>query len=256
MVRTRIVITGASRGIGEALAREYARPDADLVLIGRDAASLEMVAAACRTSGARTETVALDIRDRAAMAEGMRRIDDAAPVDLLIANAGIQKPTSDDPGRNLAAFDEIETNFLGALNTAVPLAERMAARGRGQIAVMSSLAAYAPLPDSPGYSSSKAGLLVWGLAMRARLRPVGVRVNVICPGYIDAGMGQRYDGWKPFMLPADKTARKVRQGLERNKAVIAFPFPLTWIAGSTQLVPEWMSRLTLKSFRFRVNREA
>lgn len=253
MPRQRIVITGASRGLGEALAREYAGPGTALVLIGRDLARLEAIAADCRAAGSEAEAIVLDIRDRAAMVEGMRRIDEATPVDLLIANAGIQKPTSDDPGQNASAFEEVETNFLGALNTIVPMAEFMAGRRRGQIAVMSSLAAYAPMPDSPGYSGSKAGLVMWGLGLRARLRVAGVKVSVICPGYIDGGMGLRSKGWQPFRLSLEKTAAKTRRGLERDKALVAFPFPLTWMAGSALFVPEWLSRLPLRSFRFRID---
>lgn len=256
MADRRIVITGASRGIGEALARAYAGPGTALVLIGRDLARLDAVAAACRAAGGEAEALVLDIRDRTGVAEGLRRIDDAGPVDLLIANAGIQRPTNDDPGRNEAAFEEIETNFLGTLNTVVPLAERMAARRRGQIAVVSSLAGYVPLPDSPGYCSSKAGLTVWGLAMRARLRPVGVKVSVVCPGYIDGGMGPRNKGRQPFLVPLDTTATKIRRGLERNKAVVAFPFPVDWVARTTQLLPEWVTRLTQRSSRVRIDEGA
>ena len=252
----RILITGASRGIGEALAREYAGPGISLVLIGRDLARLEAVAAACRAAGAEAEALALDIRDRTAVADELRRVDEAGAIDLLIANAGIQRPTSDDPGRNEAAFEEIETNFLGSLNTVVPLAERMARRKAGQIAIVSSLAGYVPMPDSPGYCSSKAGLTVWGLALRARLRPAGVKVSVVCPGYIDGGMGPRNKGWQPFLVPLDKTAMKIRRGLERNKAVVAFPFPIDWVARTTQLLPEWLSRLTLGSSRVRIDEGA
>lgn len=253
MSRQRIVITGASRGIGEALAREYAGPGIALVLIGRDRARLDMIADACRVAGAEAEAVVLDIRDRSAMAEGMRRLDEEGAIDLLVANAGIQLPTHDDPGEVASSFEEIETNFLGTLNTVVPMVARMAARRSGQIAVVSSLAGYVPLPDTPGYCSSKAGLTVWGLALRARLRPVGVKVSVVCPGYIDGGMGPRNKGRQPFLVPLDRTAAKIRAGLARNEAVVAFPFPVSWVARTTQLLPEWIGRLTQRSSRVRID---
>lgn len=255
MSRRRILISGASRGIGEALARDYAGPEVSLVLAGRDADRLEAVAAACRAAGAEAETLLLDIRDRAAAAEALRRMDEAAPFDLLIANAGVQKPTRDDPGDISSSCEEIETNLLGALNTVVPLAGRMAARGRGQIALMSSLAAYVALPDSPGYSASKAGLLAYGLALRERLRPTGVRVSVVCPGYVDAGMGRRFKGWKPQVVSVARTAAVIRRGIERDKAVIVFPFPLSWVARLSPFLPDWFSALTMRSFRFRVDEE-
>jgi short-subunit dehydrogenase len=249
---SRIVVTGASRGIGEALAREYAGRGVFLILAGRDADRLEAVAAACRSDGAEAEILVLDIRDRAGAAEALRRLDEAGPIDLLLANAGVQMPTRDEPGDLLSSYEEIETNLLGTLNTVVPLAERMAARGRGQIALISSLAAYAPLPDSPGYSGSKAGLLVWGLSLRGRLRAAGVKVSVVCPGYIDAGMGHRFKGWKLRVLPVRRTAAIIRRGLEADRAVIAFPFPLSWVARLTQLMPEWLSAMVQRMSRFRV----
>lgn len=254
MARRRIVISGASRGIGEALARDYAGPATSLVLVGRDGSRLDAVASACREAGAEVETLVLDILDRAPAAAELRRLDDAGPIDLLIANAGLHMPTSDDAGENDAAFAEIETNLLGTLNTIVPITTRMVARRRGQIAVMSSLAAYTPMADSPGYSASKAGLLAYGLSLRARMHGTGVKVSVVCPGYIDAGMGHRYKGRKMFLMPVGRTAATIRRGLESDRAVIAFPAPLAWMAKSVQLMPDWLRRIALRSSRFRVER--
>lgn len=252
MARRRIVISGASRGIGEALARVYAGPATSLVLTGRDGARLDLVAAACRDAGAEVETLVLDILDREQADAELRRRDDAAPIDLLIANAGLHMPTSDDPGENDAAYAEIETNLLGTLNTIVPVAARMVPRRRGQIAVISSLAAYTPMANSPGYSASKAGLLAYGLSLRARLASSGVRVSVVCPGYIDAGMGHRYQGPKMFLMSVERAAEAIRQGLDRDRAVIAFPAPLSWMAQSVRLMPDWMRRIALRGSRFRV----
>lgn len=93
-----------------------------------------------------------------------------------------------------------DTNLGGTLNTCLPLLPAMLARGGGQIAFMSSLAALSPLPDAAAYSGSKAAILAYGLALRQKLRAGGIRVSVICPGFVATGMGARYNGWRPLEL--------------------------------------------------------
>jgi short-subunit dehydrogenase len=249
---TRIVITGASRGIGEALALAYAEPGTSLVLAGRDAVRLEGVAEACRAKGAEAGTRVFDIADRQASAAALAEIDASAPVDLLIANAGIQRPTQPGPAAFGDAREEIAINLLGTFDTIEPIAARMAARGRGRIAIVSSLAAYVPMADSPGYAASKAGLLSLGLSLRARLRPTGVGVSVVCPGYVDAGMGRRFKGWKPIVVSAEEAARRIRSGIARDRAVIAFPTSLALVTRIIGLLPEGLARLVLANSRFRV----
>ena len=251
MAARRIVVTGASRGIGRALAEAYAGPGATLALFGRDETSLAATAASCRARGAEAETVVLDVRDRPAMAGALGRFDAAGPVDLVLANAGIALPAR--PGQDDAAYDEMAVNYVGALNTVVPLLPAMSARGGGQIAFVSSIAAFAPLPSSPGYSASKAALLSYGLALRERLRRAGVRVSVVCPGYIDTDMGLRYRGWRPFAMSAEAAAARIRHGLARDAAVIAFPRRLAVLARTATLVPEGLKRLGLKAFSFSID---
>src|SRR5262249_47554649 len=159
---------------------------------------LRETAEACRGRGAETGEIVVDVRERAAVAQHLVEIDSRSPVDLVIANAGVSLPNSLNPAEDHSVHEEIDINLVGALNTALPLAPAMAARRHGQIALMSSLAAFAPQPSSPGYSATKAALLSYGLAFRERLRPTGVKVNVICPGFIDTGMGARYRGWRPL----------------------------------------------------------
>lgn len=249
----RIVITGASRGIGAALARLYARPGASLALLGRDGPSLGAIAEACRAEGATVEAIVLDVRDREGLAARLLACDAEAPVDLVIANAGVALPTGGMAAEDPSVHGEIETNVVGTLNTVLPLVPAMAARGRGQVALMSSLAAFAPLPASPGYSASKAALLTYGLALRERLRATGVRVNVICPGYVDTEMGTRYRGWRPLAMTPEAAALRIRHGLEADRAVIAFPRRLAALARASGLVPESVRRLGLRAFRFSID---
>ena len=255
MTARRIVITGASRGVGAALARLYAGPEVGLALVGRDAARLAEVAGSCRAKGAAVDEMVVDVRDRDGLAARLATYDSEGAVDLVIANAGVALPTGGAaPGEDPTVRGELDVNVVGALNTVGPLAPAMAARRRGQIAFVSSLAAFAPLPGSPGYSASKAAILVYGLALREQLRPHGLRVNVICPGYVDTEMGARYRGWRPLAMSADAAAIRIRRGLERDLPVVAFPRRLALVARASQLVPETLRRLGLAAFGFSIDR--
>ena len=195
MPRT-IVITGASSGIGEALALRFAREGAHLGLLGRNRERLDRVAAECRGFGSAVHTATIDVRARQDLRGWLEDFDNAAPVDLLIANAGVLAGTA--PDGEIETADEshalIETNVLGVLNAVHPLLPRMMSRGHGQIGLVGSLAGFFPLPDAPSYSASKSAVLTYGLALRSFLRRRGIRVSVICPGYVTTPMTQRESG--------------------------------------------------------------
>ena len=245
-----VVITGASAGIGRALALRYAGAGVALALVGRNAGALDAVAAACRMAGAVVEAIGLDIRDVDGLAERLLAFDAQHPVDLVVANAGVALPEHDDDD----VREVFAVNLGGALNTILPLLPAMQARGRGQIALMSSLAALSPLPDAAAYSGSKAALLAYGAGLRQRLRPAGIGVSVICPGYIATGMGARYSGWRPLEMSADAAAARIVAGLARDRAVIAFPWALYAAARLGTLVPEPLMRLVMRAFGFSIER--
>lgn len=248
-----ILISGASSGIGAALARHYARPGTRLVLLGRDVPRLETVAEACRATGAETRIERLDVRGREAVAARLAALDAEMPLDLVIVAAGINGGHPEGGiETDATAFETVETNLLGALNLALPAAGLMRARRRGQIALISSLAAYAPLPDAPAYSGTKAALLAHGIALRAKLRPHGVRISVVTLGYVRTAMGSAYSGWRPFEMSAEAAADRIARGLARDKDVIAFPWLLTALARGSGLVPEWVRRAGMTGFRFRI----
>ncbi len=248
-----ILITGASSGIGAALARHYAAPGTTLVLHGRDAGRLEAVAEACRTKGARVETARLDVRDRAAVAAWLRAANAAHPLDLVIVNAAIN---GGDPGGDVeteaTAFETLDVNVNGAFNVALPCVTLMRARGAGQIALVSSLAAFAPLPDAPAYSGAKAALLAHGLALREKLKPHGVRINVVTPGYVKTAMGSEYQGWRPMEISADEAAIRIARGLARNQDIVAFPWIIAALARGSALLPESLRRLGMSGFKFKI----
>jgi NADP-dependent 3-hydroxy acid dehydrogenase YdfG len=253
-----IVITGASSGIGKALALHYAAPGVRLGLLGRNAERLGEVAAACEARGAETARASVDVCDRQVMKGWLEQFDATAPVDLLFANAGVMHGTA--PGGDIeppeAGHALMQTNVLGVLNTVQPLLPRMMARRSGQIAIMSSLAGLIPVRDAPSYSASKSAVLAYGLSLRDLLRGHGVGVSVICPGYVTTSMSQRETGDKPSEMPPARAAAIVARGVARNKAVIAFPF---WFALATRIgarLPDrWRERVTRRS-RFTVEPEA
>ena len=250
----RIIITGASSGIGKALALRYARDGASLGLLGRNQERLDAVANACRALGAEVVMGVLDVRSREDLNRWMVDFDGVGPVDFIIANAGVMEGTR--PGGQIeppdAAYALMETNVLGLLNTVQPLLPAMMKRGHGQIALIGSIAGFVPLADSPSYSASKAAVLTYGLSLRDLLEPHGVGVSVICPGYIATPMMERENGTKPFAMPVDKAAEIIARGIASNKATVVLPRFFGNMTRINGMMPERIRRWINKSFRFTV----
>lgn len=244
---TSIVLTGAGRGIGAALAREYAGPGVAMLLIGRDALRLDEVAADCRARGATVETASIDVTATDALETAILAFDAKSPVDLVIANAGVSGGL--EPGRRAESFAtaqrQIRINFEGMVATVTPLIEPMRARRRGRIAVMSSLAALQPVGDTPAYSASKAGVSAWGEALGDFLAPEGISVSVICPGFVTSDMSQRYLGPKPWEMSAEAAAKLIRHKIGRGAPVIAFPWQIVAAIRAGRVLPRFIRRMFL-----------
>jgi short-subunit dehydrogenase len=219
-----ILITGASSGIGAALARHYAAAGITLILTARNETRLNAVANDCRARGAVVQTLSVDVRDRLRMKQLIEEVDAATPIDLVIANAGIAA------GAGVSADDVFAVNVNGVLNTIHPLIPRMVARGRGHIAIMSSLASIYPLPSAPAYSASKAAVRYYGDALRASLAAHRVHVSVICPGWIATPLTDQNTFPMPLMMSASHAASIIARNVAKKKKRIAFPkrlyFPL------------------------------
>lgn len=248
-----ILITGASSGIGAALSLALARPGIVLGLIGRNAQRLSLIADQARAKGADCHLGLFDLRSQSALQDFVSTFTQKTPIDLVIANAGVLD------GRKLdgalesaeAARALLEINLLTTIETfhhVLPYLRQT----RGQILLIASLAGLSPLPDAPAYSASKAGLISYGLAMREALRPEGVRVNVVCPGYVTTGMTQQHRGAKPFEMSAEKAAQKILSGASANRALIGFPWPLYLASRLSIAAPEWVRRIGMTGLGFRV----
>ena len=240
-----IVLTGASSGIGEALALDYAAPGVALALTGRDAERLEAVAGACRAKGAIVVADTVDVTDRDRMLPWLTAFDQAHPVDLVIANAGI---SIDKDNSSLDDFSIIrktlDVNVNGMLNTVEPLLAPMIARKHGQIAVVSSLAGFIGLPYSASYNASKAAVRVWGESIRYVLKKDGIGVSVICPGFVVSRLTAEAPFPMPFIMTSAKASAIIRRGLAANRPRIAFPIgtkAAVWLG--TTLPGRWTARL-------------
>lgn len=240
-----IVITGASSGIGEALALDYAAPGVTLGLTGRDAARLEAVAAACREKGAIVIADTVDVADREQLGNWLVAFDDAHPVDLLLANAGI---SIDKDNSSLDDFTRVrktlDVNVGGVLNTVEPLISRMMNRKRGQIGIVSSLAGFVGLPYSASYNASKAYVRVWGESIRYVLKKHGIGVSVICPGFVVSRITAQAPFPMPFMMTAARASAIIRRGLAANRARIAFPIATKSAVWLGSVLPgRWTAKL-------------
>ncbi len=229
-----ILITGASGAIGGALAREYAAPGVKLILHGRNRSALDSLADECRQLGAAVRLFAFDVRDIAEVRRWGARMASEEALDLVIANAGMNISTGPDgAGEPWEAVEALlDTNLRAVLALVDAALPAMRTRRRGQIALVSSLAAYFGLPVTPSYCASKAAVKAYAEALRGWLCAEGIAVNVIMPGYVESAMCRDMLGPKPFLWTPERAARVIRRGLEKNRARISFPFPLnmgTWL---------------------------
>lgn len=249
-----IVITGASSGIGAALARALAVPGRTLALLGRNIERLEAVAVACRATGATCKIASLDVSDTKALSAFLAEVGQETAIDLLIASAGILDGRSADETveRGSVARRVLEINLLGTLDVVHLVLPVMQRNRRGSIVLVASLASLVPLPDAPAYSASKAGLLSYGLALRDAVSAEGIRVVVACPGFVATAMADRHLGPRPGEISADDAASRILAGLQRNRAMIGFPFIPFWLSRLSLLVPESIRRRGMKNTRFHV----
>jgi short-subunit dehydrogenase len=243
-----VLITGGTGGIGTALAKLYAAPGVTLVLLGRDEQKLGVLAAACRNLGARVVPCSFDLSDSQHTISALQQVCEREQPDLAIVNAGITSSIGlEGAGESWERVWQLfELNVLGAAATVHAVLPSMRSRGRGQIALMSSLAAYYGLPLTPSYSASKAAVKAYGEALRSWLMPEGIRVNVIMPGYVDTGMTDSIPGPKPYLWPPEKAAAAIKKGLAEDRPRISFPFPLDLGCWLLSVLPPVVSGRLLK----------
>lgn len=235
----RALVTGASRGIGEALARRLAAGGAEVILVGRDAATLAPVVEAIAQRGGRARALPLDVREGARTVAALRAIDAASPIDLVVANAGVGTPA---PDATPYAWETIEqafhTNFCGAAATLTALLPAMIERGRGHLVGIGSLASFGPLPGSAAYCAPKAGLAMLLACLRLDLAGTGVAVTTANLGFVRTAMVARSTHPMPQLLEPDEAARRLLEALPRRPRTVTIPRALGAAARVLALVPE------------------
>lgn len=240
-----VLITGASSGLGRALALACARPGAVLHLSGRDAGRLDGVAAEVRARGGTAHPRVLDVTDAETMAVW---IGGAGRLDLVVANAGVSAGTGrGSPERPNQVRGIFDVNVGGVLNTALPAMAAM--RGqvpgadglRGRIATVASIAAFTPAPGAPSYCASKAAVDAWTVATAVTARADGIAMTSICPGYVRTPMtaGNRFP--MPGIMDADRAAAIILRGVAAGRRRVVFPWWMAALARVAGAVPPGVS---------------
>lgn len=237
MSQKRIIITGATGGIGTALVETYAKADVEFLLLGRDRDRLATLASIASAAGASETTHSIDVRDTHAMISAIEEFAAKGRVDLLLLSAGVKSGNSQgiEPEAELARVFDV--NVLSAIQVVQTVLPHMRAAKRGQIALFSSLAAIAPQADILSYSASKAAIRAYGVALRRELLGSGVSVHVVLPGFVDSPMTDRHLGRTPMKLTAKRAAERIKSGLERGHSTIFFPRTLVWLVRAQNLLP-------------------
>ena len=219
---TNILITGASQGIGRSLAETYNQKENNLFLLARNQQALESLKNDLKNANL-VEIIVCDVTNQQQMSQIISKIEETHQLDLVIANAGISAGTAKDTESASQINQIFATNLNGVLNTINPAIKFFKSRKKGQIAVVSSLAAFLSLPSCPSYCASKIAVKNYCEALRINLKNFNINVSIICPGYIKTNMTAVNDFYMPFLMDASKAAKIIKKGLDLKKGRIIFP---------------------------------
>jgi short-subunit dehydrogenase len=238
-----VFITGASSGIGAALARLYAARGATLGLFARRDSALAALAASLPGEAAaagRIHCHAGDVRDAARLhAAASAFLRAAGAPDVVIANAGISRGTLTEHAQDAQVFRAVlETNVLGMVHTFQPFLDAMRAQGRGTLAGIASVAGFRGLPGAGAYSASKAAAIAYLESLRVELRGSGVAVVTVCPGYVATPMTARNPYRMPFLMQPDAAAARIAAAIDARRRFYVLPWPMA-LAGA---VLRWLPR--------------
>lgn len=236
-----ILVTGASSGIGEGLAIELGRQGARIGLLARRRDLLDEIVKKIEASGGKALALPVNVQDADAVREAADRVlNELGPIDVLIANAGIG---GNNDGVNLKP-DEfanvMNVNVLGVVNSVAAVGPQMVARGRGQLVAISSLAAYRGLPKSAAYCASKAAVSILFESLRLDLKPNGIDVTIIHPGFIKTPLTAGRQAEMPFLLELDDAVKKILRAIEKKKKTFAFPWQLATIVRLGMIMPTFL----------------
>ena len=235
----RVVITGASSGIGLALARHYLERGASVAVCARRGELLQTLAAEFPD---KVFCYALDVRDAAAIRVAAADFVARAGVpDIVIANAGVSRGTLTEYAEDIEAFQQVmDVNVLGMAKTFQPFIAPMRAAQRGKLVGIASVAGFRGLPGSEAYSASKAAAISYLESLRVELRDSGIKVVTICPGYIRTPMTDVNNFPMPFLLDADDAARRIARVIGRGTTFAVIPWQMTVAGWLLRRLPNWL----------------
>ena len=236
----RVFLTGATSGLGEALARRYARQGATLGLVARRGAELARLAR--ELAPASVATYVGDVRDAEDLARAARDFIGRYGVpDIVIGNAGVSRGTLTQHAEDLAAFRAVfETNVMGLVHTFQPFLATMLEARRGALVGIASVAGFRGIPGSGAYSGSKAAAIAYLESLRVELRGSGVAVVTICPGYIATPLTAKNPYRMPFLMTADGAARRIVAAIARRKRFYVLPWQMAVAGRLLRVLPRWM----------------
>lgn len=231
-------ITGASSGIGRALARRMAGAGWTVVAVARTLSQLERLAAEDPGRAGRIVPFALDVTDAAAVSSMVDRIErEVGPIALAVLNAGSHRPiVAVSP--KLEDFRElVELNLMGTVHSLIAVQRHMLKRGKGHIAIVSSLAGYRGLPTAAAYGMTKAGLINMAESLQPELAVAGIKLQIVNPGFVRTPLTNRNRFAMPFLISADEAAEAILRGFAGNRFEIAFPRRFAYLMKIYRLLP-------------------
>lgn len=231
-------LTGASSGIGEALAYELARRGARVAITARRRELLDEIVSKITQAGGEAYSFPGDVLNL----EEMKSLVDAiektvAPIDLAIPNAGTHLFTKPEQFDSAEYLSIMQLNFGGVLHSLEAIIPRMLQRGGGHIAPVASLAGYRGLPRAAAYGASKSAVIHFLESIRFHLKPKGITITIVNPGFVKTPLTDKNDFYMPFLVSPEKAAKIICNGIERGKRTVAFPIPFSWIVGLAKFLP-------------------
>jgi hypothetical protein len=235
----KVVVSGASSGIGQALARHYLERGATVAAFARRRELLQALAAEFPE---RVHCYALDVRDAPAIQRAAADFMGRAGVpDIVIANAGVSRGTLTEFVEDEEAFQSVmDINVLGMVKTFRPFLAAMREARRGRLVGIASVAGLRGLPGSGAYSASKAAAISYMESLRVELHGSGVKVVTLCPGYVRTPMTDVNDYPMPFMLEVDKAARRMARVIESGRSFAVVPWQMGLVGQVLRLLPNWL----------------
>jgi short-subunit dehydrogenase len=235
------IVTGASSGIGWEMAKLLAAQGCAVGALARRKENLERLVTEIHAAGGKAVSAVADVTNREQTVEAIHDLRRAlGPVDLLIANSGVGQPTPLSPLNTPQVEYMIKVNLFGVIYSIEGVLPEMLERGRGHLVAISSLAAYKGFPGESAYCASKAAVNLYMEGLRIQLRKRGIAVTTVCPGFIKTAMTSVNEFPMPWLMDADKGARKILRAIRRKKKVYNFPWQTTLLMKATRWLPDWV----------------